>query len=309
MIYESILSMAKVLENKESKLLELTPNELYDVMNEQEGDISRFAVLDTETSGLEDDDEITEIAIRVIQYNKRTGEWIKPLECYNSFQEISEKHHHKFAPTKEIQNSLSDAELREKYIITRVTNITLEHLKGQKIDWKLVNEIIDSVDFIAAHNAQFDKKKVQPFLTSDTKWYCTQRKIDWKSVVYEKTGQDCLSLSQESLCLQFGFFFDGHRAINDVDACAHLLKMAGVVKRLAQEEFEIIVTGWVDHSFLPVLRKLGFQYADHIYNDKSNRRSVPDIETREQIVKKLKDEANRINPRNNLNFEFKTSSV
>lgn len=309
MLYESILSMSKVLEDKKNKLIELTPNELYDSSKEQEGDLSNFVILDTETSGLEDDDVITEIALRVIQYNKRTNEWIKPLQYYNSFQEIPEKYKDKFAPTKAIKDSMSDAELKEKYIITRITNITWEQLEGQQIDWKKVNEIIDNADFVAAHNAQFDKKKVTPYLTSETKWYCTQRKINWSNVVYEKTGNDCISLGQESLALQFGFFFEGHRAINDVDGCAHLIKVSGTLSMLAQEEFEIIVTGWVDHSFVSVLRQFGFKYMDHIYHDKSNRKSVPDIQTRDQVVADLKKEADRINPKNSLKFTFKVASI
>ena len=92
-------------------------------------------------------------------------------------------------------------------------------LSGQAIvSSNNVEEILKDVDVIISHNASFDK----PFIDSNLElsknklWACSMKDIDWMEKGF-------VSSKQEMLCLWHGFYFDAHRAMNDVDALIHLI--------------------------------------------------------------------------------------
>lgn len=102
--------------------------------------------------------------------------------------------------------------------ITKLTGITDQMVEGQNIDTEKLNALIQSADIIIAHNADFDRKFVEAFLPSLPRkpWGCSLKDIQWKDEEIE-------SAKQEYLAYKFGFYYDGHRAINDCLAGIHIL--------------------------------------------------------------------------------------
>ena len=162
------------------------------------GETILLAFLDVETTGLNYQvDEIIELAVKVISIEKNTGSIINIVNSYESFNE-------------------SIKPIDEK--ITKITGINKKMVQGKEIDWNNVEEILKSVDVIISHNASFDK----PFIDSNLElsknklWACSMKDIDWMEKGF-------VSSKQEMLCLWHGFYFDAHRAMNDVDALIHLI--------------------------------------------------------------------------------------
>lgn len=102
--------------------------------------------------------------------------------------------------------------------ITKLTGLTAEMLKGQAIDEKMAVEILSSADLIIAHNAAFDRPFVDKRLPAiaGKAWACSMAEPDWLEL-----GFDGRSLAH--LVSQCGWFYEGHRAENDILALIYLL--------------------------------------------------------------------------------------
>lgn len=102
--------------------------------------------------------------------------------------------------------------------IVRLTGITDADLVGRQIDEELAARLLGSADLVIAHNAAFDRKFVERRLpgTTGLAWACTFAEIDWATAGFE-------GRSLGWLLAQAGYFFDAHRAENDVDAVVALL--------------------------------------------------------------------------------------
>lgn len=102
--------------------------------------------------------------------------------------------------------------------ITELTGLTNEDLAGQTIDETLAVEILLTADIIVAHNASFDRPFVDRRLPAiaEQRWACTLNEVDWRAL-----GFDGRALSH--LLTQCGWFYQGHRADNDVLALIYLM--------------------------------------------------------------------------------------
>ena len=157
-----------------------------------------IAFLDTETTGVDRaNDKIIELALKVATFEKSSGMIITIDQVYESFNE----------PGEEISQE-----------ITLLTGINNDMVQGQSIDWEMVDTILEDTDIIVAHNASFDRAFVDKHSSvSPTKiWACSINDIDWLDKGFS-------SSKQELLCYWHGFYFEAHRAMNDVDALIHLL--------------------------------------------------------------------------------------
>jgi len=157
-----------------------------------------IAFLDTETTGVNRaNDKIIELALKVVKFEKSTGKIISIDQAYESFNE----------PGEDITPE-----------ITMLTGIRNDMVQGHSINWEMVDTILKDADIVVAHNASFDRAFVEKHssVSPNKIWACSINDIDW-------LGKGFSSTKQELLCYWHGFYFEAHRAMNDVDALIHLL--------------------------------------------------------------------------------------
>ena len=158
---------------------------------------SKGIFLDVETTGLNyEKDKIIEIALVPFEFSKDG-------RIFN---------------IKDDYSCLNDPGIPLSPKIVSLTGLTDEKLIGKSFDISLINNIVESVDLVIAHNASFDRKFVEKiFPVFKTKaWACSANQISWEN-------ENIASKKLEYLAYKFGFYFDGHRATIDCYASLHLL--------------------------------------------------------------------------------------
>ena len=161
-------------------------------------DCIKIAFLDTETTGIDRaNDQIIEIAIKMVAFETTSGKILSIERAYESFND----------PEEDISTE-----------ITFLTGIDNKMVDGVSIDWDMVDGLLEEANLIVAHNAGFDRAFVDRYSSISPKkiWACSISDIDW-------LARGFTSSKQELLCYWHGFYFDAHRAMNDVDALIHLL--------------------------------------------------------------------------------------
>lgn len=156
-----------------------------------------FAGIDTETTGVDEDAYITEIAVVLWDSEldmpvKQVSEIIKVPEGVN------------FHP-KAVEASGINREITEMYGITPDAFLRMK-----------ITEIIDKADLIVAHNAKFDRKRVERFFRinfdvdfPEKPWLCTMSDLEHPSKTMGK--------SLMYLAAYYGFVNPfPHRAVADV---------------------------------------------------------------------------------------------
>ena len=158
-------------------------------------------VLDTETTGLDTrKDKIIELGFIAFHYDAATGAIYDILHKYGGFEDPKEP--------------LTD-------IVKQVTGITDDMLIGQSLDDNQIMDWLNKSSLIIAHNAAFDRQMLERRLPqiSDSNWACTINDIDWQD-------ENITSLKLDYIAYKLGYFFEGHRAVNDAEATLHLLSKA-----------------------------------------------------------------------------------
>ena len=154
--------------------------------------------VDVETTGKNrQDDGIVEVAVKSVSINAQSGEIISINNQYESFND----------PGIPISEEAS-----------AVNGITDEMISGKHIDWDIVEKIFNSTELVVSHNASFDRAFLDRVLPESKKklWACSINDIDWMLRGFK-------NVKQELLCIWHGFYYDSHRAMNDVDALIYLL--------------------------------------------------------------------------------------
>lgn len=156
-------------------------------------------VLDTETTGLDHRvHEIVELGMVLFEFSPADGRIFRVLERFDQFQEPS--------------SPLSEE-------LVRLTGITNEMLAGQRIDWAEVERLVSQAVLIICHHAAFDRpfcEKANPVFI-EKHWACSWLDVNWKD-------EGIRSAKLEWLAVEYGFFYDSHRAIHD---CAATLEVLG----------------------------------------------------------------------------------
>jgi len=158
-------------------------------------------VIDVEATGLDTDkDKIIELGFVAFEYDAGSGLIYRILHTYDAFEDPGEP--------------LED-------IVKQITGITDDMLAGQHLDDDAANAWLKKADLIIAHNAAFDRQMLERRLpvVSESNWACTFHDISWQD-------EDISSLKLDYIAYKLGFFFDGHRAVNDAQATLHLLSKA-----------------------------------------------------------------------------------
>jgi DNA polymerase III subunit epsilon len=156
------------------------------------------AVVDVETTGTNPDrDKIIELGICLFEYDRQNGRIYKVLGSWEWLENPG------FSIPPEI---------------TKITGITDQMVAGHRIDEGAIDDLLDRVVLIIAHNADFDRrfleKRLPVFTTKH--WACSRADIDWKA-------EGIRSSALEFVAYSLGYFHDRHRAASDCRATLHAL--------------------------------------------------------------------------------------
>lgn len=159
-------------------------------------------IIDLETMGMDaNQHEIIEIGMLSFSFSNEDG----ILGIKSSYNELND-------PLRSIPAE-----------ITKITGIRDEDVAGKTIDWNHVSVVLQDSHLILCHNAQFDRNFLElqtPDLIKNQitalPFGCTIKDINWKERGFESPKLDYLNW-------KLGFFYDGHRAINDCWATLNLL--------------------------------------------------------------------------------------
>ena len=155
-------------------------------------------VIDTETTGLDTGrDKIIELGLIAFEYDAASGQIHRVLHRYGGFEDPGEP--------------LTD-------IVKRITGISDEMLADQRLEDDEINQWLEKADLMIAHNAAFDRPMLERRFPAACRanWACSMNDIDWQA-------EDIAGLKLDYIAFRLGFFFDGHRAVNDAEATLHLL--------------------------------------------------------------------------------------
>jgi hypothetical protein len=156
------------------------------------------AVVDVETTGTNPDrDKIIELGVCLFEYDRVNGRVYRVLGSWEWFE---------------------DPGISIPAEITKITGITYEMVAGHYIDDRAVNDLLDRVVLVIAHNADFDRRFLEKRLPgfSTKHWACSRSDIDWKA-------EGVRSSALEFVAYRLGFFHDAHRAASDCRATVHAL--------------------------------------------------------------------------------------
>jgi DNA polymerase III subunit epsilon len=162
--------------------------------------LRRGLIVDVETTGLDPTrDKIIELAMLPFDFSSG-GKLYDVHEGYAGFE---------------------DPGLPVPETVTRLTGITDDDVRGQTLDDDAVAAVATQADLVIAHNAGFDRRFLErrfPIFI-DKPWGCSSEQLPWAE-------EGLRSRSLDYLLYWFGWFFDGHRAMNDCRATLHLLSLA-----------------------------------------------------------------------------------
>lgn len=199
------------------------PDKSHQIFAISPSELGTIGIIDTEATGLDEENEILELAIVTYLYNKKTFEILSVTSRYNEFNEPSDLA--KITPE-----------------ITTLTNITPDMVKGKKINWAEVNKIFETCDYLIAHNAQFDSTLISKYLPIKNKVLCSMKLVEWEKFGAPNKKQEILVLH----CCEFPY--EGHRAIIDVEMLGVLLEKTNVLKEMIDNSSKVtmVIEGFVD---------------------------------------------------------------
>ena len=173
------------------------PQKYNDTSSEE---VKKGIVLDVEATGLSIGyDDVIQLALLPFEYEVSSGKIINinKDKAFNGMRE----------PRVPISEEAS--------LITGITN---EMVLNKTIDSKSVEKIINETDLVIAHNASYDRPMVEQHWDcfKNVSWACTFKSINWLEEGFS-------SAKLELLGINYGWFYEGHDAFNDCEACLALL--------------------------------------------------------------------------------------
>ena len=194
--------------------------------------MKRGLIIDLETSGLDPKtDKIIEIALLEFEIKENFSSHI-----VSSFSQLQDP-----------QIALSED-------LIKLTGITDSILSGKNIQWDIVGDTFAKVDFIVAHNMEFDRSflKYQSEINVDAyHWVCSQNHIDWFKKGHKTRALNYLACDQ-------GFINPfPHRALFDCATTYRLISnhMEEMINKSYEKQFEFLAT------YAP------FEQKDHLKNN------------------------------------------
>lgn len=143
-------------------------------------------VVDCETTGVGESDEVIELAL---------------LLCIPS--------NDKLVRVEEYEG-LQDPECQITKSVVRLTGLTPEELTGETFDYLRIRELLTKADRLVAHNAPFDCRYLSRLFPEVEKlsWHCSMRQLPWNQLGVQ-------SRSLNNIAVQFNLSAQRHRARAD----------------------------------------------------------------------------------------------
>lgn len=166
----------------------------------QGGPTKRAMVIDVETTGLStENDDVIQLAMLPFDYEVESGR-ILTVHKALAFEGLRE-------PAVPISEEAS-----------LITGITDDMVASKSIDDSAVAAVVADADLVIAHNAYFDRPMAERHWDcfAEKPWACTLNSVDWLREGFSAGKLDYLGM-------QFGWFYDGHQALADCEACLALL--------------------------------------------------------------------------------------
>ena len=116
--------------------------------------------------------------------------------------------------------------------ITKLTGITMDQVRGQKITKKIFDHAYEGVEISIAHNAKFDRKFIDRFYRSDILWGCTNADLDLRAKYVIPTGSLGVVMAYTK-----DWYFGHHDALEDCWALIHLLNTDDHFKEIIEKAF------------------------------------------------------------------------
>ena len=155
--------------------------------------VRRALFVDTETTGLDPTtDEIVELAMVTFAYTL-DGRFLGVCNSFAAFRD----------PGRPIPAA-----------VTALTGISDDMVAGRRIDPSDVAKRLSSVALVIAHNSDFDRRFCERLFPSfaEKPWACSLKEIAWSTEGFVN------GTKLANLAGSFGYFFDGHRALDDCRA-------------------------------------------------------------------------------------------
>lgn len=185
-------------------------------------DSTLVAIIDTETTGLEEKDQPISVGVILLEVTSDKGDLLREVDSYYGLRE----------PTVPI-NLQAQA----------VHGLEMERLRGAEFDMKHLYKIIDSADLLVAHNAKFDRRMLAHVMPRvvDAKWACTMHtlKFEWAVITGGKWALDaiCKALDIERP--------EPHNALTDCRALQSVLMLrSGKTDRSKRLMGKVISNAW-----------------------------------------------------------------
>ena len=199
--------------------------------------IRKLVILDTETTGIDNAAELIELAFCVCTYDVRTRTVLSIDCCFDAFSK----------PEKELSQEVSE-----------LTHITNDMLPKQKLSYDDFKEYLPEKCLVLAHNAGFDRRileRTYPYVLADLHWADSMTEIDWRQKGFNGKGL-------EMLLTQAGYWYEAHRAINDVLALLWLIIQTGTLAELCNNASKVSLEVRLSVSYAEKdqIKELGFRW-------------------------------------------------
>ena len=241
------------------------------VLNEMEVPekrIRKLVILDTETTGIDNSAELIELAFCVCSYDVRTRTVLSIDCCFDAFSK----------PEKPISKEVSE--------LTHITNEMLPNKKLYHDDFK---DYLPEKCLVVAHNAGFDRRileRTYPYVLADLSWADSMTEIDWRAKGFNGKGL-------EMLLTQAGFWYDAHRAINDVLALLWLIISTNTLTELCNNASKVSLEVRLSVSYAEKdqVKALGFRFRGE---DKTWSRNFESMTSWQETQKSLPKSAKTV---------------
>lgn len=202
-----------------------------------ENRLRKLVILDTETTGIDNAAELIELAFCVCTYDVRTRTVLSIDCCFDAFSK----------PEKELSQEVSE-----------LTHITNDMLPKQKLSYDDFKEYLPEKCLVVAHNASFDRRileRTYPYVLADLHWADSMTEIDWRKKGFNGKGL-------ELLLTQAGYWYEAHRAINDVLALLWLIIQTGTLAELCNNASKVSLEVRLSVSYAEkdLIKGLGFRW-------------------------------------------------